>query len=172
MRAGASSNESEFVQGLAPSKCSGMPWAAVKLPSVSTHHRLSIRVENRKSPTAPLHCSQISRCLVPGGQNLGSCLHVPPWHPGVQLWGVTTKDILTLMLQPSPGGAVVSCSSFIPTRALRASTGPLNGWETLPLGSEASPQPSSSVPFSHFCVFSRARIRASVCWSFYDLHTT
>lgn len=134
-------------------------------------YRLSICVENRKSPTARLHCSQIPRCLVPGGQNLGSRLHFPPWHPGVQLWGVTTEHILTLVLLLSPGGAVVSCSSFIPTRSLRASTGPLHGWETLPLGSEASPQSSSSVPFSHFCVFSRARIRASVCWSFHDLHT-
>lgn len=56
-----------------------------KITSSITHHRLSIREENRKSLTAPHIVPRFPDVWLQEAKHLGSGLRFPLWHPGVWL---------------------------------------------------------------------------------------
>lgn len=119
---------------------------AVRLPALSTHHPLSFWVESRKFlVTAPPHYPQLL-----------------PAHPSVVPRFLALVAVTALRL-PAP--------KHVPVGTLISSYW-ATPWVGAPSPQTAGIFPASlHPPFSRFCVFSRVRIRASVCWSVHDPHT-
>lgn len=143
---------------------SRMLCVAVKLPATSTHHRLSIRVENRKSLTAPHIVPRFPNVWFQEAKHLGSGLHFPLRRPSVRH---SVVGPLALVLGPPLAGLWFPAGPSFPQRPSGLPLGHPMGesrfspdWRDLP-----------TPPSSHFRAFSRAQNRASVCWSFHDPHT-
>lgn len=104
----------------------------------------------QKVPNRTPHCSQISRCLVPGGSTSRQWPAFPTVAPRrLAVSGRGSRAPSRPRVPAVSGGAVVSRRPLVPTGALGASTGPPHGWELLLLGSEGSSQP----PPPYFRVF-------------------